>query len=285
MIQLTLDGGVARLVLDRPQVRNALAVEHWQALADAATHAAASGAHLLLLSGADGAFCAGADLSEFGEFQADESARARFRTAMRTGLEAVAALPLATIAWIDGPCFGAGVALAMAADIRIAAPTASFAITPAKIGIGYPQEDVARLVALVGPGWAARLLFTGDVITAQTAERIGLVEEATDPAGCEALVQAVLACDTDSVRHAEARHYACTAQCGLGRGSGSPVRPIDGFSGPHRATVPPPDHPALASLGRLIQTAAMRAWPILFLPVLLASCGGSHRTEKRDDRG
>jgi enoyl-CoA hydratase/carnithine racemase len=199
MIQLTLDGGVARLVLDRPQVRNALAVEHWQALADAATHAAASGAHLLLLSGADGAFCAGADLSEFGEFQADESARARFRTAMRTGLEAVAALPLATIAWIDGPCFGAGVALAMAADIRIAAPTASFAITPAKIGIGYPQEDVARLVALVGPGWAARLLFTGDVIAAQTAERIGLVEEATDPAGCEALVQAVLACDTDSI--------------------------------------------------------------------------------------
>lgn len=199
MIQLDMDGPVARLVLDRPQVRNALAVEHWLALAAAADSVAGSGAHLLLISGAGGAFCAGADLSEFGAFQADEGARIRFRTAMRTGIEALAALPLATIAWIDGPCFGAGVALAMAADIRSASPAAKFAITPAKMGIGYPQEDVKRLVDLVGPGWAARLLFTGDPISPDQAERIGLVEAVTDEAGCESLVEAVLAADPGSI--------------------------------------------------------------------------------------
>jgi enoyl-CoA hydratase/carnithine racemase len=199
MIQLSSDGPVAHLVLDRPQVRNALAVEHWQVLAGAAAKVAASDAHLLVLSGAGGAFCAGADLSEFPEFQASEAARLRFRTAMRAGIEALAALPVATIAWIDGPCFGAGVALAMAADMRVAAPEATFAITPAKMGIGYPQEDVARLVDLVGPGWAGRLLFTGNAVTAETAERIGLVEAVTDQDGCEALVQAVLACDRGSI--------------------------------------------------------------------------------------
>lgn len=199
MIQLSIDGPVARLVLDRPQVRNALAVEHWQALGPAAARAADAGAQLLVLSGAGGAFCAGADLSEFGSFQAKEAARVRFRTAMRAGIEAVADLPLATLAWIAGPCFGAGVALAMAADIRLAAPDARFAITPAKIGIGYPQEDVARLVDLIGPGWAARLLFTGDAIAADAAERIGLVEQVTDRDGCESLVSSLLSADPGSI--------------------------------------------------------------------------------------
>jgi enoyl-CoA hydratase/carnithine racemase len=199
MIHLTIDSPVARLVLDRPQVRNALATQHWQALADATARVAASGARLLVLSGAGGAFCAGADLSEFGGFQADEAARLRFRTAMRSGIEAVAALPIATVAWLEGPCFGAGVALAMAADMRIAAPGARFAITPAKMGIGYPQEDVARLVDLVGPGWAARLLFTGAPIEAEAAERIGLIEGVMNEERCDSLVQAVLACDAGSI--------------------------------------------------------------------------------------
>jgi enoyl-CoA hydratase len=199
MIELSIHGPVARLVLDRPQVRNALATRHWQALAEAAARVAGSEAQVLVLSGAGGAFCAGADLSEFGQFQADEAARTCFRTAMRSGIEALAALPIATVAWIEGPCFGAGVALAMAADLRLAAPGARFAITPAKMGIGYPQEDLARLVDLVGPGWAARMLFTGEAIDADVAERIGLVEGVMNKDACESLVQSLLACDPGSI--------------------------------------------------------------------------------------
>lgn len=197
MIELSQDGPIARLVLDRPQVRNALAVRHWEALAEALAQVGESGARLLVLSGAGGAFSAGADLSEFTQLQADAQARTRFREAMGAAIEALAQLPIATIAWVDGPCFGAGVALAMAADLRIASPAASFAITPAKMGIGYPQGDIARLVALVRPGWAARLLFTGAPIDAASAERIGLIEGIED--NPDALAEAILACDAGSI--------------------------------------------------------------------------------------
>jgi enoyl-CoA hydratase/carnithine racemase len=64
----------------------------------------------------------------------------------------------------------------MACDVRVAGEGARFAITPAKFGISYPQEDVARLVALVGPGQASRLLLGAAVIDSAEAARIGLVE-------------------------------------------------------------------------------------------------------------
>jgi enoyl-CoA hydratase len=197
MIELTRGGPVARLRLNRPAARNALAVRDWEGLAD--TVREIGDARVLVVSGAEGAFSAGADLAEFETFRGDPVACTGFRTAMRNGLDAVAALPIATVAWIDGPCFGAGVALAMACDIRIASSKACFAITPAKMGIGYPQEDVARLVRLVGPGWAARLLLTGDAIDAATALRIGLVEEVVEPDGFEAVLTALAAAAPESI--------------------------------------------------------------------------------------
>lgn len=197
MIDLHIDGPLARLTLNRPEVRNALAIRHWQALAETLAQVATSGAQVLIVSGAGGAFSAGADLSEFETFLDDPAARTAFREAMRSAMDGVAALPLATIAWIDGPCFGAGVALAMACDLRLASPTARFAITPAKMGIGYPQEDVARLVSLVGPGWASRLLFTGAAIDAATAERISLIEGMLDSP--DALIAEMAACDPGSI--------------------------------------------------------------------------------------
>lgn len=197
MIDLQFDGNVARLTLIRPEVRNALAMRHWQALAETLPQVAASGAQLLVVSGVGGAFSAGADLSEFSTFLDDAAARTAFREAMRAAMDGIAALPTASIAWIDGPCFGAGVALAMACDLRLATPAARFAITPAKMGIGYPQEDVARLVALVGPGWASRLLFTGAPIDAATAERIGLIEGVAGSP--DALIAEIAACDPGSI--------------------------------------------------------------------------------------
>jgi enoyl-CoA hydratase/carnithine racemase len=109
---------------------------------------------------------------------------------MRAALDALAALPMPVIAAIDGDCFGAGVALALAADIRVAGPRAVFAITPAKLGITYPQADIARLVALVGRGQAARLLYGATRIDAAEAARIGLVEVLADDAHASALAMA-----------------------------------------------------------------------------------------------
>jgi enoyl-CoA hydratase/carnithine racemase len=174
MFRLTRDGEVARVLLDRPEARNAIPAAAWAELAR--TLAEAASARLLVVSGAGGAFCAGADLADFAAMRGDEAACQRFRQDMRSAIDALAALPIPTIAKIDGPCFGAGVALAMACDLRIAGPVARFAITPAKIGISFPQEDVHRLVALVGPAQASRLLFTAATIGAAEAARIGLAD-------------------------------------------------------------------------------------------------------------
>lgn len=176
MFRLDLAGDVARLTLNRPAARNAIPLDGWAALAAQVGAVARSAARLLVVAGAGGAFCSGADLSDFPILAGDEAARVRFRETMRAGLEALAGLAIPTIARIDGPCYGAGVALALACDLRLATAAARFAITPAKIGIAYPQEDVHRLVVLVGPGQAARLLFTGASIDADEAKRIGLVE-------------------------------------------------------------------------------------------------------------
>ncbi|MBV9881933.1 MAG: enoyl-CoA hydratase/isomerase family protein [Sphingomonadaceae bacterium] len=197
MFRLERDGGEARLILDRPASRNAIPASGWGALGETIDRVAASDARLLVVTGAGGTFCAGADLADFSVMRADPAAIARFREDMRGALDRLGALPIPTIALIHGHCYGAGVALAMACDLRIAAPAAAFAITPAKIGISYPQEDVHRLVALVGTGQAARLLFTAAAIGGEEALRIGLVDLLA-PDAVE-LCEAILAHDKASL--------------------------------------------------------------------------------------
>lgn len=195
MFHLERDGDAARLVLDRPQARNAIPLAGWSELEARLDEAEASSARLLIVSGAAGAFCAGADLGDFAELQSDPAARIRFREDMRRALDRLGALALPTLAHVEGPCYGAGVALAIACDLRAAAPGARFAITPAKYGIAYPQEDIHRLVELVGSAQAARLLYTGLAVDAGEAVRIGLAE-LTDPAEA---IAAMLANDPDSL--------------------------------------------------------------------------------------
>jgi enoyl-CoA hydratase/carnithine racemase len=195
MFDLTIEGEVARIALARPEARNAIPLAGWDALAGKVREA--DGARLLVLAGTPEAFCAGADLGDFPAMNEDLRAAAAFREAMRRGIEAVAALPLPTIALIEGPCYGAGVALALACDLRLAGPAARFAITPAKMGISYLQEDVFRLVSLVGSAEAAKLLYTGSAIDAAEALRIGLANGTAEELG--GLVAAMLACDRASI--------------------------------------------------------------------------------------
>jgi enoyl-CoA hydratase/carnithine racemase len=184
-------GRVARISLDRPQSRNAISLSHWQAFSEAIAEVAASGARALIVrSGAPNIFSSGADIGDLETLGADPLARTKFRTEMAAAFDDLAALPIATIAAVDGGCYGAAVALALACDIRIAGDKASFAITPAKVGIVYPQGDVARLKARIGPGQAARMLLSGMVIEADQALAIGLVEERAKSADVSALALA-----------------------------------------------------------------------------------------------
>lgn len=195
IFELTIDRGIARLRFARPEARNAIPIAGWSVLAAKVAEAVGKGARFLMLSGDAKAFSAGADIREFPALLTDPPARTAFRLAMRKGIEALADAPIPSIAVIEGPCFGAAVALALACDLRTAGPHASFAITPAKFGISYPQEDVHRLVSLIGAGQAARLLLTARGIDAAEAARIGLVEIVAEHpvAEADALAEAILA--------------------------------------------------------------------------------------------
>lgn len=201
MINLTRDGVVATIALARPEAKNALPIAAWQALAGAAADVGDARA-VILRSEVPGIFSAGADVREFEALQADPALRTTFRTAMRDAIEALAALPVPVIAAVDGGCFGAAVALILAADIRVAGNYAEFATTPARLGLGYPQQDVARLTAQVGKGMASLMLFTGDRLAPDEAKRIGLVElrakRAADTA--TALASAIAANAPEAVR-------------------------------------------------------------------------------------
>jgi enoyl-CoA hydratase/carnithine racemase len=197
MFRLDHEGAVARLILDRPAARNAIPLDDWARLAALVGEVERSPARLLVVAGEGGAFCAGADLSDFPALARDEAMRVQFRETMRLAFDRLAHLPMPVIARIDGPCYGAGVALALACDLRIATEASRFAITPAKLGISFPQEDVHRLVALIGRGQAARLLFSAASVDAAEAARIGLVElVGADEGG---LIEAMLGNAQDSL--------------------------------------------------------------------------------------
>lgn len=85
-----------------------------------------------------------------------------------------------TIAVVRGHCIGGGLELAVNCDFRFAAPDASFGVTPARIGVVYPPAAIKVLLDLVGPATTKYLLFSGELLSAEVAERRGLVDRLTD---------------------------------------------------------------------------------------------------------
>ncbi|MCF6525193.1 enoyl-CoA hydratase/isomerase family protein [Streptomyces sp. JJ36] len=165
-------GGVATVTIDHPAKRNAMTAEMWRALPPLLDRLAADReVRVLLLTGAGGTFCAGADISALrtGAAPAQELAVA--------AEEALAAFPRPTVAVVRGHCVGGGCQLAAACDLRFAAEDARFGVTPARLGIVYPASSTARLVGLTGPATAKHLLFSAELIGAGRALRCGLVDE------------------------------------------------------------------------------------------------------------
>lgn len=198
-LRLEKNGGAARLLIDRGDKRNAFTLEMWEQLPKLLHDAAADPAiRLIELRAAEGGtFCAGADIKEMLENSHDRHWREVNQAEINRAQHSLARVSVPTIAFIDGDCIGGGCGLAMACDLRVATPNARFGITPAKLGLVYPLHDVKLLIDLVGSGQAKRLLFTGSLIDADEALRIGLVETISE---CSAdLVKAILAASPHSI--------------------------------------------------------------------------------------
>lgn len=203
MISCAFHDNLAIVTIERDGARNAFPISGWDALAEVAEEIGASDARAVVLrSGMAGVFSAGADLKEFRQLVSDPAMRTRFRMAMSAGIETIAALPMPVIAAVDGGCFGAAVAVTLACDIVVAGDDAVFATTPAKLGIGYPAGDVARLKARVGAGQASLMLLTGTRIDADEAARIGLAQRRVTDAEAAAmeLAGAIASNAPDAVR-------------------------------------------------------------------------------------
>ena len=178
-ISLRLEGGIATITINRHERRNALTIDMWEAIPTMLDKAVADKSIKLVVlkSAVDGVFCSGADLGDMAKAMTDEGFAARNLAAIKGASIAMDACPLPTVALVDGMCLGGGNALAASTDIRLASDRATFAMTPAKLGLFYPIEDTARILRLIGPARLKRLLYTADRIEARQAYDYGLVEE------------------------------------------------------------------------------------------------------------
>lgn len=183
-VLVQVDGPVATLTLNRPEKRNAVRMSMWAAI-DAHVSALAkdSSVRILVVRGAGEHFCAGADISELTNGPGGEYARVNWAAE-----EALANFPGPTIAMIRGNCVGGGVSIATACDLRFASREAIFGITPSKLGIVYPTNALERAARLVGGPSAKHLMYSGELIDAERALRIGLIDELHDADALEARV-------------------------------------------------------------------------------------------------
>ncbi|MCF6293289.1 MAG: enoyl-CoA hydratase/isomerase family protein [Robiginitomaculum sp.] len=174
-IQLTFeqDGQLARLTINNTLRQNAISIAMWQDFSELLPQV--KSARALLITGYGGNFCAGADINELKTLHGKAKKTAEFHSEMQAALTCIRTIKIPTIAHIDGNCYGAGMAIAMACDLRFADVNAKFSIPPAKLGLLYPQADLQQLVGLIGTAAAKQLLFTGEVITAETAAKINLI--------------------------------------------------------------------------------------------------------------
>ena len=170
--------GVVWVILDRPEVKNALSGPVLEGLLHAATLLGAdSEVRAVVVTGAGTAFSAGADLKER-RGMSEEQASARLDLIGRA-FSAWARMPKPTIAAINGAAFGGGLEFALTCDLRVAVESAELALTEVRMGIIPGAGGTQRLPRLIGVARAKELILLGRRIRARRAAEIGLVNEVT----------------------------------------------------------------------------------------------------------
>jgi enoyl-CoA hydratase len=174
-------GRVWRLVLDRPDARNAVSEamlgDLARAFGDIAVH---PDVRVVLLAGEGPHFCAGADIGDLDGADGEQRAP-RYEAALEQVLAAIGDAPVPVVAAIQGAALGAGCQLAVACDLAVAAADARLGIPSSRLGIVIGFENVQRLVLSIGPKRAAAMLFAGREVTGEEAAAWGLVNESVPP--------------------------------------------------------------------------------------------------------
>jgi enoyl-CoA hydratase/carnithine racemase len=188
-------GSAGYVVLNAPQRRNALSLDMWQGLPELVARFDADPAvRCIVVTGAGTeAFAAGADISEFEDHRATAEAGKTYDLATHEATASIAGCAKPVVAAVRGFCFGGGMALAMACDLRIAADDAKFCIPAAKLGVGYGYEGTAALVARLGPAVATEVLFTARTFSAHEALMKGIIHALSPVADFDNVVKGYVA--------------------------------------------------------------------------------------------
>jgi len=185
--ELTIDGGVALITLDRPDRLNALTFEIYGELADTFASLDTPEVRAVVITGKGRGFCSGGDvegiIAEL--FERDAAGLLAFTRATGRLIQNICELRRPVIAAVNGVCVGAGAVVAAACDMRIAADKARFGYIFPKVGLcGADMGAAFLLPRIVGRGRAAELLFFGDIIDAPTALEMGLVNRVVPTEQC-----------------------------------------------------------------------------------------------------
>lgn len=167
-IHATTTDRVTTITIDRPERRNALDLPHLEALDAAVSAAVDGGTRAVVLTGSDGHFCAGADLHELEDVS--------FTRRLAEALAHLAAVPVVTVAAVEGSCMGLGMQLALASDLRVVADDARLAVPVSRLGLMVDHWTLERLRRLLGEGAARHLVLAGAVLTADDAWRLGFAQ-------------------------------------------------------------------------------------------------------------
>jgi enoyl-CoA hydratase/carnithine racemase len=183
VLKVERSGGAVVWTIARPESKNALDGATLTALLAAAEEASGDPTlRAVVLTGAGDSFVSGGDLRELRDRSSVADAEA-FADAGARVCSALEGLRVPVFAAIPGPAFGGGAELALACDLRVADPSARISFKQVRMGVTTAWGTIGRLVALVGSGAAARLLYTAEEVRAESALGMGLVDAVSAPGG------------------------------------------------------------------------------------------------------
>ena len=187
-VQGHIDQSIGQLVMTNPQKYNALPQSGWLSIRPTIDGLLADGARVIIVSGADSHFCAGADISEFDTVRKNSETARVYEASNIEAFAAIRDCPVPTIAKIRGYCLGGGFGLAAACDLRVSEPEAKFAVPAAKLGLGYPVDAMTDIVAAIGAQNAKRLMYTAARFSADEMKSMGFLMEVIDSDGLDPYV-------------------------------------------------------------------------------------------------